>query len=188
VLELAGDATVSLTATSQGRPLYEQMGFRALDTSVTYTGELAADAADDLADGPRRVTTADLAAISAADLVAFGADRSEVLAELVAFADDFRVLGNPPDGYAACWRDDGISVIGPVVAGSLAAGRGLIASLARAGLGPVRLDIPGRQPELARWAIARGLAVRNQSTLMVRSGELPGDRGRLYCPVSVAIG
>ncbi len=187
VLELAGGATVGLTATGEGRPLYERMGFRAVDTSVTYTGELAAGAADDPAEA-RRVTTADVAAIAAADAAAFGADRSAVLAELVTFADDFRVLGDAEDGYAACWGMDGTRVIGPVVASSLVAARGLITSLARGGTGPVRLDISGRHPQLARWAVSGGLAVRNQTTVMVSGADLPGDRARVYCPVSVAIG
>lgn len=188
VLGLAGNATVSLTATSEGRPLYEQMGFRVIDTSVTYKGELAAEPADNLAAPPRRVTAADVGAIAAADLAVFGADRSAVLTELVTFADDFRVLGDPPHGYAACWRKDGIAVIGPVVADGLATCRGLIASLARGRAGPVRLDIQGRQSELARWAESRGLAVGDRTAVMVRGGDLPGDRARLYAPVTVAIG
>ncbi len=188
VLGLAGEATVCLNATGQGRPLYERMGFRAVDASATYAGELGAGRADDLPDAPRRVNAADVAAIAAADLAVFGADRRAVLAELVTLADDFRVLGDPPDGYAGCWRDDGTRIIGPVVAGTLAACKGLITTLAGGGTGPVRLDIPGRHPELARWVVSAGLTVRNQATVMVRGGNLPGDLAKLYCPASVAIG
>jgi GNAT superfamily N-acetyltransferase len=188
VLALAGDTTVCLTATTQGRPLYERVGFRAVGTSVTYTGWLRADAADDLAGAPRRVTAADLAAIAAADLTVFGADRRGVLTELVTFADDFRALADPEDGYAACRGEDGVGIIGPVVARSDAAARTLISSLSRGATAPVRVDILDRHAGLAHWVVARGLAIRNQSTLMVRGGDLPGDRARLYCPASVAIG
>jgi predicted N-acetyltransferase YhbS len=43
-LEQAGDAIVYLTATSDGRPLYERLGFAAIDSSVSYRGRLAASA------------------------------------------------------------------------------------------------------------------------------------------------
>ena len=38
VLRLAGGAVVYLTATAMGRPLYEQLGFRPVDTSTRYSG------------------------------------------------------------------------------------------------------------------------------------------------------
>jgi GNAT superfamily N-acetyltransferase len=187
-LALAGDATVYLTATSVGRPLYERLGFRAVDRSVTYAGQFCLDPPGNLARPPRRVAESDVAAIVAADRAAFGANRHRVIAELVTFADDFRVLADPEDGYAACWGKDGVGIIGPVVARGDEAARALIFSLACGATGPVRVDVLDRHAGLARWVVARGLTVRNQSTLMVRGGELPGERARLYCPASVAIG
>jgi GNAT superfamily N-acetyltransferase len=187
-LAVAGDATVYLTATAEGRPLYERVGFRAADQSVTYTGQLSLDLAGELPGIPRQVTAADVDHIAAADREVFGADRRRVLAELVTFADDFVMLPAAPDGYAACWRKDGVRVIGPVVAASDRVGRGLVTSLALRGSGPVRLDILGRHAGLARWAAASGLRAGSTTTLMIRGQRIPGDRSRLYCPVSVAIG
>jgi ribosomal protein S18 acetylase RimI-like enzyme len=186
-LALAGGATVYLTATGEGRPLYERVGFRAVDRSVTYAGQLDPDPAGDLVPA-RRVAEADVAAIAAADLPVFGGDRHRVLAQLVTFADDFQVRSDPADGYAACWRQDDDRVVGPVVARTDAGCQGLISRLASAAAGPVRVDILGRHENLARWAQSRGLTARNETTLMVTGGDLPGDRARLYCPVSVAIG
>ncbi|MGH3395374.1 MAG: GNAT family N-acetyltransferase, partial [Streptosporangiaceae bacterium] len=39
----AGDAVICLLATEHGRPLYERLGFRAIDRFVRYIGPLAAD-------------------------------------------------------------------------------------------------------------------------------------------------
>jgi GNAT superfamily N-acetyltransferase len=190
VLALAEGATVYLTATDQGRPLYDQLGFRAVDSSVTYGGMFAPDpAVAGTASGPvRPVTAANLAALTAEDASVFGADRRHVLAELMTFADSFLMLDSPASGYAAAWTKDGTRVIGPVVAADLGAATRLVASLAAGWAGPVRLDILGRHQELADWALTRGLARAGTTALMTYGGDLPGDRARLYGPVTVAIG
>ena len=129
-----------------------------------------------------------MAAICAADLPVFGADRSRVIAELVTFADEFHVLGRPVADTGAAWAKDEVRVIGPVVAPGLDAAVRLIQRLVSGWTGPVRIDILGQHADLARWAVSRGLAARNETALMVHGGDLPGDRARLFCPVTVAIG
>jgi len=250
-LDLAGDAVVYLTATSYGRPLYERLGFAAIDTSVTFRGRLPASprlpsgepagaAPGQAAPGqpapgqpgqaapvgsggpvrglPRRIEAADLVAVQAVDALVFGADRGRVLRELLDFADEFMLGGCvgggcagdgcagdgcagdgcagdgcagdgcAGGGYGAAWAKDGSRVIGPIVAPDTGAAARLIAALAAGWAGPVRLDILGRHRELAAWAASSGLTAGNQTALMVRGGNLPGDRSRLYCPVTVAIG
>jgi GNAT superfamily N-acetyltransferase len=184
-LEQAGDAVVYLTATSYGRPLYERLGFRAIESSVTYRGQLTALAGDAEL---RRVGSGDLAAIGAHDLRVFGGDRTSVLATMTTFADEFLMLGCPAGGYGAAWTKDGTRVIGPLVAPDTGAAAALIGGLAAGWPGPVRLDLLGRHGDLAGWARASGLAADEPTTLMVAGGDLPGDRARLYCPVTVAIG
>ena len=230
-LDLAGDAVVYLTATSYGRPLYERLGFAAIDTSVTFRGRLPASprlpsgepagaAPGQAAPGqpapgqpgqaapvgsggpvrglPRRIEAADLVAVQAVDALVFGADRGRVLRELLDFADEFMLGGCvgggcagdgcAGGGYGAAWAKDGSRVIGPIVAPDTGAAARLIAALAAGWAGPVRLDILGRHRELAAWAASSGLTAGNQTALMARGGNLPGDRSRLYCPVTVAIG
>jgi hypothetical protein len=51
-----------------------------------------------------------------------------------------------------------------------------------------RLDILGRHQEFADWSARQGMSRGETTTLMTYGGDLPGDRARLYCPVSVAIG
>jgi GNAT superfamily N-acetyltransferase len=199
-LELAGDAVVYLTATSYGQPLYERLGFRPVDCSVTYRGRLiahtgpTAPAASGTGTGTgtgertRRVGAGDLAAVSAYDQRVFGADRLRVLATMTTFADEFLMLESPAGGYGGAWAKDETRVIGPLVAPDLAAAATLIRDLADGWPGPIRLDLLGRHGELARWALASGLAAGERTTLMVTGGDLPGDRARLYCPIAVAIG
>jgi GNAT superfamily N-acetyltransferase len=193
VLEEAAGAVVYLTATEQGRPLYEQLGFHAIDTSTSYIGIFRTTLSDDAARpaasaSPRRVTAASLGALAELDLAVFGADRGRVLAELVTFADRFVECGEPVSGYAAGWTNGDIAMIGPLVASDARAAAILITSLANGLTGPVRLDVTGRHSDLARWARANGLSACGVTTLMVHGGSLPGDRARLFGPVSVAIG
>jgi hypothetical protein len=82
----------------------------------------------------------------------------------------------------------GTLVVGPVVAADLLVAKALIGAVAADAGGPVRLDIVGRHVGLSEWAVASGLAAGNETALMVRGGDLPGDRGKLFARVSVAIG
>jgi hypothetical protein len=52
----------------------------------------------------------------------------------------------------------------------------------------VRFDIRGCHRELANWAAARGLLPCGSATLMVHGGDLPGERDKLFAPVSGATG
>ena len=80
-------------------------------------------------------------------------------------------------------------VIGPVIAGRADEAKTLVADIAGAVAGPVRLDLGGGHPQLRDWATARGLAPQAASTLMVRDGRpLPGDRARWFAPLMQALG
>lgn len=192
-LDKAAGAVVYLTATEQGRPLYAQLGFRAIDTSTSYIGTFIVYQSDGAVRRPssasaQPVTTVGLDALAEVDLAVFGADRRRLLAELLTFADRFVECGDPVSGYAAAWINGDTVMIGPVVAPDAATATMLISSLAQARTGLVRVDIGGRHADLARWARGHGLAACGQTTLMVLGGSLPGDRARLFGPVSVAIG
>jgi GNAT superfamily N-acetyltransferase len=188
-LARAGDAVVYLTATGYGRPLYERLGFRAIDHSVPYRGPLSARPRATPPVAPLRpVTASEAADLQALDTAVFGADRGRVLGTLPEFADAFLAFGRPARGYGAAWAKDGTRVIGPLVAPDFGGATALIAGLAEGWSGPIRIDVLGRHPDLAAWAQSRGLTAGEETALMVRGGELPGDRARLYCPVTVAIG
>jgi ribosomal protein S18 acetylase RimI-like enzyme len=197
VLTEAGDATVTLFATDLGKPLYEKLGFRVIRRNATFTGTFRAGSRDPAPDNSkmrtRRADDADMAAILDVDKAAFGADRSHILTRLPAFAEQLRVLetGDGLAGFAAAWRNDTATVIGPVVAPGAAAARLLIADLATPVRGRVRLDLDpdhGDQPGLPAWAVRHGLEPSAVTTVMAYGDRNPpGDPARLFTPVSVAL-
>jgi len=198
VLAEAGDATVTLFATDLGKPLYERLGFRAIRRNATFTGPFQAGPRGPASDNSKMrtrpaVDDADMAAILEVDKAAFGADRSHLLTRLPAFAEQLLVLetGDGVSGFAAAWRNDTATVIGPVVAPGGAAARLLIADLATPVRGRVRLDVdPDRadRPELPAWAVRHGLDPSGVTTVMAHGDRNPpGDQARLFTPVSVAL-
>jgi GNAT superfamily N-acetyltransferase len=190
-MDQAGDTVICLLATEYGRPLYERLGFRAIDRSVRYIGPLAPGDPDPAQAGqaaPRDVSAADLPGIAELDRRSFGADRGALLSALPRLADQFVVSDGPAvRGFGAAWRSADTLTIGPVVAGELAVATTLIDSLAAGSDLPVRIEVPGRHPGLASWAAARGLTVRAEATFMVCGGDLPGAREDVYLPASMAL-
>ena len=89
LLDRAGDATVFLTATPLGRPLYEKLGVPPIGTLTTYVGPLRRRARP--ASRARR-SPADLEPILALDAAAYGADRSGLLRRYLALAEHVRVV------------------------------------------------------------------------------------------------
>ena len=139
---------------------------------------------------PRIATDADIGRLAAFDATVFGAPRRNILASLLSFAERVVLAEDQGTitGFAAAWQNERTLVVGPVAAADLPTAKALIGAAAAGASGPVRLDILGRHASLSEWAIGRGLAAGDETALMVRGGELPGDREKLFAPVSVAIG
>jgi GNAT superfamily N-acetyltransferase len=198
LLAEAGEATVFLTATEQGRPLYEKVGMRIVGYARRFKGRFRPADGDPQGgaggrDGGvvREATAADIDGIVRADRAAFGADREYLLRRLPAFIGRLLVLddGEEITGYGGAWVSGGVTVIGPVVAPGEAAARLLISHLAAVAPGQVRLDLnPGRDG-LPAWAIRRGLAGGPDMAMLAR-GEWPppGQRDHLYAPITGALG
>jgi GNAT superfamily N-acetyltransferase len=193
LLDQAGDATVFLTATRHGLPLYEKLGFRVTGRSATFLGRFQPGGSPSAAADPTRPAHEDdLAALGRIDRPAFGADRGYLLRQLFGFANQLRVLERDDRvvGYAGVWRNDGTDVIGPVVAPDTEAAQTLITSVARRAGGPVRLDFDPERPGLAKWVRSRGLPIVNETAFMVRGAPWPpaGRHDHLFCPITVALG
>jgi hypothetical protein len=191
VLGQAGRATVFLTATSCGRPLYEKLGFRTTGRSATFLGAFRPAEAEE-SGRIRAASAADLGAIAQVDRPAFGADREYLVRRLFGFCDQIRVLVQDGSitGHAGAWPNVDVTVIGPVVAPDAAEARTLITSVARRIDRSVRLDLDPDRRDIADWAQARGLAIAGETAFMVRGGPWPpvGQHGRLFCPLAVALG
>lgn len=203
-LSEAGEGTsVSLYATSSGRPLYDKLGFKPIRRNVAFRGYFRYDphsrkirkseariAAAGSAGKIRPVTEADLPTILTLDRATYGADRERMLTRLPAFAEQVLVLEADEGivGYAAAWRTEAWLVIGPLLAPDCAGARDLIAELASHSTIPVRLDLDPGRSELADWARACGLMPVEYTALMTRGDLTPrGIPEHVYAPISVAM-
>ena len=177
---------LAANSSSYGRPLYQSVGFHSIDTVTRHAGRFA-PRPHAAPPGLRRAAISDREPMAALDQKVFGADRRRVLTELFGFAERVLVAEDGRGalaGFAAAWRNEDDLVIGPLVAADLAVARTLITAVAAEENGSLRVDIRGGHLELASWAAARGLLPCGSATLMVHGGELPGERDKLFAPVS----
>jgi GNAT superfamily N-acetyltransferase len=194
---------VSLHATEAGRSLYEKLGFKPARRSVAFRGQFRvgpqtnnsrkSEARAGAAGSPGNVrvaTEADLPMILTLDRAAYGADRERILTRLPAFADRIVVLeaGEGIVGYAAAWRTEAYTIIGPLMAPDGMAARRLVTDLAAHSPVAVRLDLDPDRPELPGWAHDCGLLATERTVVMTRGGLTPrGILEGLFTPISVAM-
>jgi ribosomal protein S18 acetylase RimI-like enzyme len=193
LLGQAGPAVVYLAAntSSYARPLFHSLGFHSIDTVTRHVGRFAPRPRPALPGSLRPASMSDREPMAALDRKIFGADRRHLLTELFGFAEQVLVAQDARGalaGFAAAWRNDSDLVIGPLVAADPALAQTLITAIAAEENGSVRVDIRGGHLELAPWAAARGLIPCGSATLMVHGGNLPGERDKLFAPVSGATG
>ncbi|MFE1906619.1 GNAT family N-acetyltransferase [Streptomyces gardneri] len=190
VLSEAGDTPLTLHATPNGQPLYEQLGFIETSRSEMVRGRFSFTTP--APDVPVRPATAeDLQAILRLDREVFGLDRTHILTRLPAFADHLRVAEENGEitGFAAAWPNMDTHVVGPLIAKDPDTAQALIASLAAATDRPLRTDIDVRHTTLLSWAKENGIDSIATNGVMVRSlPDLPGDWRRRFAPLTVAAG
>ncbi|MET9620250.1 GNAT family N-acetyltransferase [Streptomyces sp. NPDC006464] len=190
VLELSGDTPLTLHATPNGQPLYEELGFAQTGRAEMIRGRFTPT--EPVPDVPTRPATAeDLPAILRLDREVFGLDRTHMITRLPAFADQLRVAEENGEitGFAAAWPNMDTHVIGPLIARETATAQALVASLAAVTDRPLRTDIDVRHTSLLGWLKANGLASIAFNSVMTRSVPgLPGDWTRRFAPLTVAAG
>nr|WP_275531668.1 GNAT family N-acetyltransferase [Ensifer aridi] len=188
VMELAGDRECRLTATSDGLPLYEKLGFIATHQIVRHQGVIGH------VDTPENVGWIGpdaLPPVKTLDRAAFGADR-DALHDALANEGPFAVIRNGGNIVAfAATRSFGMGeVVGPVVAENAEQARDLIAFILSGKEGRfVRIDIPeqsGLSSLLEGWGLPHGDGV----VAMVRGakGRSQISAVRTFCLASQAIG
>ncbi|MFE9771137.1 GNAT family N-acetyltransferase [Streptomyces sp. NPDC005931] len=190
VISAMGTTPLTLHATPNGRPLYEELGFKVTGRAEMLRGRFVPG-------GPkpriatRAATAEDLPAILRLDEEVFGVDRTHIVTRLPAFADHLRVAedGGRLIGYAAAWPNMDTHVVGPLIARDTGTAKALLASLAAHSDRPLRTDIDVRHEELLAWAKERGLAsVAFNAVMTYGITELPGVWQRRFAPVTVAAG
>ncbi|KRD21252.1 MULTISPECIES: GNAT family N-acetyltransferase [unclassified Streptomyces] len=190
IVSLMGTTPLTLHATPNGRPLYEELGFKTTGRAEMLRGRLTLGVpAPDVT--TRAATAEDLPSILRLDEEVFGADRTHVITRLPAFADQFRVAEESGRiiGYSATWPNMDTQVVGPLIARDTKTAQSLLASLADRTDRPLRTDIDVRHEELLSWAKAGGLeSVAFNSVMTYGIPELPGDWRRRFAPLTVAAG
>ncbi|MEU7007734.1 GNAT family N-acetyltransferase [Streptomyces sp. NPDC046332] len=190
VVTEAGDTPLTLHATPNGQPLYEQLGFVHTGRAEMLKGHFTAtEPVPEIA--IRAATAEDLQRVLRLDAEIFGLDRTHMITRLPAFADHLRVAEEDGEitGFAAAWPNMDTHVVGPLIARDTATAQALVAALAAATDRPLRTDIDVRHEALLTWLKANGLASIAFNAVMVRSlPDLPGDWGRRFAPLTVAAG
>ncbi|MCS0601680.1 GNAT family N-acetyltransferase [Streptomyces sp. LP11] len=190
VVSLAGTTPLTLYATPYGRPLYEELGFKATGRAEMLLGPFTPEGREYRV-VTRAATADDLPAILRLDEEVFGADRTPFVTRLPAFADQLRVAEESGRviGYAAAWPNVNTHVVGPLIARDTETAKALITSLAAGTDRPLRTDIDVRHEELLAWAKARGLvSVASNAVMTYGITDLPGDWTRRFAPLTVAAG
>jgi GNAT superfamily N-acetyltransferase len=200
-LARAGSRCCYLTATEDGLPLYEKLGFVATGEIAQHQGlALPVAAAPEISQacisgaGISWAEAADLPACAALDRQAFGHDRDGLMHRLERDAR-FAVLrqDGAPRGFSAIRPFGRGLVIGPVVAPDEAAAKALIRFLLAGQAGQfVRVDTDLRS-NLSAWLVERGLAPAGGGIAMQRGpGPRDGRTGpatvRTYALASQALG
>ncbi|MFI2618917.1 GNAT family N-acetyltransferase [Streptomyces sp. NPDC018584] len=189
-IEETATVPVTLHATPNGRPLYEQLGFKVIGRAEMVRGHLVPA-------GPlpgietRPATAEDLTAILRLDTEVFGHDRTHVITRLPAFTDQLRVAEADGEiiGYAGAWPNMETHVVGPLIARDTETAKALIVSLGAHTDRPLRTDIDVRHEELLDWVKESGLAPVAFNAVMAHgTPELPGDWTRRFAPLTVAAG
>jgi GNAT superfamily N-acetyltransferase len=190
VVSAMGTTPLTLHATPNGRPLYQELGFKVTGRAEMVRGHFA-PGGPELQVATRAATAEDLPAILRLDEEVFGADRTHIITRLPAFADQLRVAEEHGRviGYAGAWPNMDTQVVGPLIARDTETAKALVAALATHTDLPLRTDIDVRHDELLTWAKERGLAsVAFNAVMTYGITELPGDWTRRFAPLTVAAG
>jgi GNAT superfamily N-acetyltransferase len=181
VLELGGARELRLTATADGLPLYEKLGFTAVAQIVQHQGTaLAALSALPVEVGAK----ADIDRLAAMDTAASGMERSQLLA---AMAGQGQVLSTDR-GFAILRPFGRGEVLGPIVAQDLETARALMSAAAIQCAGRfLRIDLP--DPALVSHAESLGLAHVGGGTAMTKADRpVEPSEFKTYALASQALG
>lgn len=194
LLDGLGDATVLLHATTEGRGLYERLGFRATGEMRQHQGTAQPVPPVALPDGwrLRPAGAADAGVLAELDAAGRGMPRAGLVRALAEIAESTVMLDHDGSakGYAMLRRFGRGHVIGPVAAPDAETARALISHLAGLNAGRyTRVDVDAAIG-LSPWLESIGLPRVDVATTMVR-GTLPAPPPgavRTVSPATQAMG
>jgi GNAT superfamily N-acetyltransferase len=176
---------VGLDATPLGEPLYRRYGLVNDYTLVRTKAKVEAARFHPFAGRARPMNSADLTAVFARDRLVFGADRSALLASLLARAPECAWIVTAEDGvrgYTFGRPGRVFHQLGPVVADDTETARELVAAcFARLDGRLFAVDAPRLDTAWLAWLESVGFNVERPFVRMFRSGHThPGEPARQY--------
>jgi len=179
-LAAGGTATATLTATSQGAPLYEKLGFVTYGALAQHHGVLETSPAVRSPIAVRPLRADEHVAVQALAQAASSFTRGAVLDEVLKIAERVLVVeeGGLLTGLAVLRPFGRGLMIGPVIAGSTAQAQALIESVLVHCAGRfVRIDVTAGSG-LSEWLASVGLPNVDRPVQMTR-GKAPGGDGQV---------
>lgn len=186
IQSVPGSMPVTLISTPEGKPMYEHLGFKSMDS----VQKLLCDSYHPLEQGdvgdhalvpfqPRH-----LPEIVKLDESAYGAKREKFLTVRLKQAKRVLTVKNSSGnlvGYGASIQGPERLLLGPIVAPNDRIAVYLLDGLARETEGRLRMDVPGQHGKFASQLIPRGFEVVSSPPVMLFNGErLPPRNGTLF--------
>lgn len=186
VQSLPDSVPIMLISTTEGKPMYEQLGFKTVDSVQKF-----------LCDSFQRPMNLDMSEytiepfqssylpqIVELDQAACGARRDKFLAVRIEQAKDAIVVKNSSGnvvGYALSIGETVNALIGPIVAPNHEVAINLLDSLVIGSENRIRIDIPQGQTEFGSILLRCGFKMVSQPPIMVLNrDELPKRSGHLF--------
>lgn len=183
-----------LDATPAGREVYRQEGFvdRWGFRRLALTKPVAELASDDPQYRVRPIRPGDWERIARLDAQAFGADRTQLLRELMQRLSASALACERTGEFCGflLGRDGReANQLGPLVAQDRGAARALLRAALDKVPSPIYLDVVEREASLIDWLQQAGFAFQRPFTRMVRGADrAPGDEALVYCPTGAELG
>ncbi|MCY7786027.1 GNAT family N-acetyltransferase [Bacillus inaquosorum] len=183
---------IRLCATKEGLPLYEKAGFHKAGSVRKYSCHSFQPFAKHLDAELTSFREQDFQDLAAADLAAFGGDRSNLLQQLISTSEECVIIRNKKGqliGYGLSVQTPANLKFGPIVAPSSDIAARIINRLAAGKQSPMRIDIPGEHTSLHDRLIEMGFHADAELPLMLyQKKRLPDQNGHLYSLISQALG
>ncbi len=187
----SGERSLRLNSTRAGYRLYRSLGFEPTGRVFQHQGPAIAPAGDDAPAPVRAIVPGDLGAIARLDQMAYGADRTRVMAALLALSTGTIIeRDGAPVGFSLCRRFGRGHVVGPIVAEDDAMAIALTRPHVLAHEGTfLRVDTAQEQGRFGAFLEACGMTIFDTVTTMTR-GRHHGARGaaRTYGLANQALG
>jgi ribosomal protein S18 acetylase RimI-like enzyme len=180
------DVTIMLIATEQGKPLYEKMGFTAVDCVHKYLCDyyIPIHSINKMDIEINTFSQQDLTQIIKLDEKAVGAERRKFLVNRIEQAKECLTVKDRNGtiiGYGLSISGPINLILGPIVAPNFEIASLLIDELARNHQGRLRIDVPSGHEEFMLFLEKRGFRKVNQPPIMImNSKQLPQRNGTLY--------